>query len=397
MKPCKPTNEPWRSIKADRHDESGHKYHAGETDLKLLFLSKRHPQGKDLFTRPYGRFYHLPHYLAARGHEVHLLLLSYRKDAPLANFINGIHWQSRSIYRSPWDYWRACQRCIRKVQPDWIIGFSDTYYGILAQVLASRSGSKACIDAYDNFESYIPWARPLHAVWRRAVARADLTTVAGPQLGSLFRRHGGSQSATVVPMSADSIYRPMSTRKCRQQLGLPLDRKIVGYCGAIHPNRGIQTLFEAVERLHRHDPKILFVISGRMARGIALPTRVKWLGYLPDHQMPALINCLDVFWVVNQPSTFGNFSYPVKLYEAMACQVPVVASDTGPTRWILNNRPEFLARPNDPQAVVTKTIELISRERVDYGCAAGWENSGEIMEAALLARGCEGKTSTRRA
>ncbi len=118
--------------------------------------------------RPYGRFYHLPRYLADRGHEVHLLLLSYRKDAPLTNYVDGIHWQSQTIYHGPWDYLRACQRCIRKIRPDWIIGFSDTYYGILAQCLAARSGSKACIDAYDNFESYIPWARPLHAAWRRA-------------------------------------------------------------------------------------------------------------------------------------------------------------------------------------------------------------------------------------
>jgi glycosyltransferase involved in cell wall biosynthesis len=352
--------------------------------LKLLFLSKRYPQGKDLYTRPYGRFYHLPRYLADRGHEVHLMLLSYRKDAPFAKYVDGIHWQSHSIFdRGGLGYLKSCQVRIRKVRPDWIIGFSDTYFGILAQYLAARSGSKACIDAYDNFESYIPWARPLHTIWRRAVARADLTTVAGPQLGSLFRRYGGPRRATVVPMAADPAYRPLSAGKCRQQLGLPLDRKIVGYCGAIHPNRGIQTLFEAAERLHRYNPDILFVISGRKTRGITPPAQVKWLGYLPDHHMPLLINCMDVFWVVNRASSFGNFSYPVKLYEAMACQVPVVASETPPARWILNDRPQFLVPPNDPEALVTKTIELISIGPFDYGCMAGWETSGEIMENAL--------------
>lgn len=388
VKRCKSTNEPSRGNKGGRNDDSRHLVQPGYSNLKLLFLSKRRPQGKDLVARPYGRFYHLPRYLADRGHEVHLLLFSYQKDAPFAQYVDGIHWQSHSIYEcGPWGYLRACQRCIRKVRPDWIIGFSDTYYGILSQYLAGRSGSKACIDAYDNFESYIPWARPLHAVWRRAVARAELTTVAGPQLGSLFRRYGVTKRATVAPMAADPAYRPRSARKCRQQLGLPPDRQIVGYCGAIHPNRGIQTLFEAAERLHRHNPDILFVISGRKAKGVSLPARVKWLGYLPDHKMPALINSLDVFWVVNRPSSFGNFSYPVKLYEAMACQVPVVASETAPARWILNDRAPFLVRPNDPRALVTKTIELISLGRFDYGWKAGWEASGRILEAALLALG----------
>ena len=354
--------------------------------MKLLFLSKRRPQGKDLLTRPYGRFYHLPRHLADRGHEIHLLLLSYQRDAPLNEKKDGINWQSQSIYAlGPLGYWRACHACVRKVRPDWIIGFSDTYYGILAQFLASRSGSKACIDAYDNFESYIPWARPLHAVWRRAVSKADLTTVAGPQLESLFHRYGGPQNATVVPMAADPVYRPLPALKCRQHLGLPLDRKIVGYSGALYPNRDIQTLFEAAERLRRHDPDILFVVSGRKARGVSLPANVKWLGYLPDQKMPALINSMDVFWVVNQPSSFGNFSYPVKLYEAMACHIPVVASQTAPVTWILDDQPQFLARPNDPQALVTKTIGLLAGGRFDYGRAAGWEISGRILETALLA------------
>jgi glycosyltransferase involved in cell wall biosynthesis len=364
--------------------------------LKLIFLSKRRPQGKDLIERPYGRFFYLPRYLAERGHEVFCHLLSYRKEATFKYYHDRIHWQSHSIFdRGGWGFLKSCQRCIRTVRPDWIVGFSDTYYGILAQFLASRSGSRACIDVYDNFESYIPWARPLHAVWRRAIARADLTTVAGPQLGSLFRRYGGPRSATVVPMAADPDYRPLSSGISRKQLGLPLDRRIVGYCGAIHPNRGIRTLFEAAERLHRHNPDILFVISGRKAKGVTLPARVKWLGYLPDHKMPALINSLDVLWVVNQPSPFGNFSYPVKLYEAMACQVPVVASATAPVRWILKDQAPFLVRPNDPQALVTKTIELISRERFDYGCMAGWKASGEIMEAALLACGTAGIANPR--
>ncbi len=191
----------------------------------------------------------------------------------------------------------------------------------------------------------------------------------------------------MVPMAADPAYRPLPARKCRQQLGLPLDHKIVGYCGAIHPNRGIQILFEAAERLQRNNPDILFVISGRKARGVTLPANIKWIGYLPDHQMPALINSLDVLWVVNQPSSFGNFSYPVKLYEAMACQVPVVASDTAPARWILNSRSQFLARPNDPQALVTKTLRLISSGRFDYGPKADWDASGQMMEAAFLAHG----------
>ena len=36
--------------------------------MRLLFVCKRHPQQRDLVTRPYGRFFHLPVALAALGH-----------------------------------------------------------------------------------------------------------------------------------------------------------------------------------------------------------------------------------------------------------------------------------------------------------------------------------------
>lgn len=40
----------------------------------------------------------------------------------------------------------------------------------------------SCIDAYDNYESYIPWLKLLHVLKRRALSRADLITAAGPNL-----------------------------------------------------------------------------------------------------------------------------------------------------------------------------------------------------------------------
>ena len=48
--------------------------------MNILFLSKRRPQNKDLILRPYGRFYYLPKILAERGHNVHVLLLDYKKN-----------------------------------------------------------------------------------------------------------------------------------------------------------------------------------------------------------------------------------------------------------------------------------------------------------------------------
>jgi glycosyltransferase involved in cell wall biosynthesis len=357
--------------------------------MKIIFLCKRRPMGRDLLEDPYGRFFHLPRLLSARGHRVYTALLSYRRDASAELHRNGIHWSSHSLYQGcGLKYLSALQKWIKQVRPDWIVGFSDTYYGILAQVMAERFAVKSAIDAYDNFESYIPWCAPLHAWWRKAVSGATVVTAAGPQLAGLLGGLRPDGKAHIVPMAADpDRFTPLSKRECRERMGLPLDQKIIGYCGSIFRNRGIHRLFDALHTVVRDEPNTMIVVTGRKQKGLRLPPHIKWLGYLPNDRVPLIINSLDVFLVINELSTFGNYSYPVKLYEAMSCKVPVVAADTSPIRWILGDRSRFLARTGDGADFARKVGSLLSAGRVDYGEQNSWEQSCSAFEEALRNHG----------
>ena len=108
--------------------------------------------GKDLVGSPYGRFYHLPRILAERGHDVSIALLDYENGAELEFDAHGIRWTSAPFL----GYLAAIRKQVVDSPPDWVIGFSETYFGILAVHVASKHGLRACIDAYDNYESYIP-------------------------------------------------------------------------------------------------------------------------------------------------------------------------------------------------------------------------------------------------
>ena len=191
--------------------------------MKLLFLCKRSPMGRDLVHRPYGRFYYLPKFLAERGHQVHHLLLNYRREGSLDMHRHGIHWMSESLLSgNPARYLRRLKSVIQEVRPDWIIGLSDTYFGILAQYYGRRYGISSCIDAYDNYESYIPWMVPLHKLWRRALSRADLVTAAGPDLAMYLSSQRAEHPAMVVPMAADPVgFLPLDRTDCRRRMGLP--------------------------------------------------------------------------------------------------------------------------------------------------------------------------------
>ncbi len=359
----------------------------------LLFLCKRRPQGRDLLTSPYGRFFHLPLELARRGHRVCLLLLSYQDDPEVHCLAHGLEWYSESLRpvlsrRGPTAYVMRADRLAKELRPDWIIGLSDTWYGILAQSLAARHGTRGAIDAYDNYEGYIPWACPLHWLWRRALRRAALLTAAGPALGKLIADASGIDPAVVVPMAVDPIgYRPLDRQGCRRVLGLPVASKLIGYLGSLDSNRGPEQLFLAYRQLVNYSglTPVQLLLSGRRSPQVKVPSDVHWLGYLPQAQMPLLYNALDLLVVVNRDSKFGRYSYPIKLYEAMACEVPVVATDTPATRWILASHPELLAPPDNVPALAARIAVALELGRIDYGRQPTWEDGADRLEAALLA------------
>jgi glycosyltransferase involved in cell wall biosynthesis len=350
--------------------------------MKLLFLCKRRPMGRDLLSSPYGRFYYLPKLLAERGHEVAVSLLDYERAADSFVEREGIPWSSRPVTR----YVSGIRAQAAQLRPDWVIGFSDTYFGILADRTAKRVGAKACIDAYDNYESYMPWAKPLHWAWRRSLDRADLITAAGPGLLELMAARRTSPITAVVPMAADPVgFGPRDKVSCRRELGLPLDRPLVGYCGSVHRSRGVGVLFDAIPLVRTANPDVLFVHSGRTWKDVPLPTSFHSLGYIDADKMPILLNSMDVLVVVNRPSSFGHHSYPVKLYEAMSCGVPVVATQTTATAWILEGQPDALVSPDDPEELSSAIQTMLRVREVDYGPLPTWSSSCDMLEEALMA------------
>jgi glycosyltransferase involved in cell wall biosynthesis len=357
--------------------------------VKILFLCKRRPLARDLLTRPYGRFYYLPKLLAEKGHEVHVALLSYKKDRAETLTRDGIHWTSVSVLSgNPLRYISNARQLVRTVQPDWIGGLSDTWYGILAQRLGQHHGVNTLIDAYDNYESYIPWLKPLHSAWRKSLSRATLVTAAGPNLADLLGQDRTGKPTITIPMAADPVgFKPMEQSGCRQQLGLPEHSKLVGYCGSVFKNRGVEVLCSAVRQLQQETEGVELVLAGRKDKNITLPPDAIWLENIADDKVPLVFNSLDILTVINKSSAFGNFSYPVKLYEAMNCQLPVIASSTPATRWILNNNDKLLVDPGDAGQLCMALKQQLNTRRIDYGSQPDWHENCDHLEQALKDHG----------
>lgn len=315
--------------------------------MRVLFISKRRPQGRDLATRPYGRYIHLPLEMRRLGHDVRVVCVGLRNSPDVATSHRGLPIQAVNVLPSPWRCIRKLQLLCSEWQPEWIVGGSDIYPGLLATYLAQRVGAKIALDAYDNFEAYAPWAIPAHWLWHRALARCQLASAAGPQLLERMAAHAQSAHRVVVPMAADPEFAPSSKLQARQALNLPTNARLFGYIGSLDAKRGGQILCEAWERVAKVDPTARLVLCGRKIDTERPLPGVLHLGYIPDGQMPAIQQALDSAIVLGSDTAFSRFSYPSKLCEALACGTPVVASATDPIRWMVQNTSVHLVPIND--------------------------------------------------
>ncbi len=167
---------------------------------------------------------------------------------------------------------------------------------------------------------------------------------------------------------------PDAVNAVRRQYGIG-GRSILAV-GTIHPRKNLSRLIQAFERLARRDASLQLVLCGglgwqgnrvlRRAGASPFRDRIVHLGYVPDRDMAALYSSATVMAV---PSLYEGFGLPV--LEAMACGVPVVASNRSSLPEVADGA-AVLVDPFDTESLATK-LECILDD--------------EAERATLIARG----------
>ena len=184
-------------------------------------------------------------------------------------------------------------------------------------------------------------------------------------------------------MAADPEFAPRDKTACRQALGLLAEATDVGYVGSWSASRGSSLLIDAFRLARAIRPDLLLLLSGRPPREVLSEPGVTATGYLPDDQLPVLLNALDLACVVTADTRFGRYSYPAKLCEAMACSVPVVATATDAVAWMLGGHAEHLTPLDAPQAFAQRMLALLSTPGTTYPSPQSWEEVTLQLETLL--------------
>lgn len=137
-----------------------------------------------------------------------------------------------------------------------------------------------------------------------------------------------------TPLAASAHYRPLPTEQvasiCSRYDLKP--NSYLCYVGVLEPRKNIPTLIEAYAQVITKFPDVPLVIAGKKGwmydevfqrvTELGLREHVRFLGYVPDEDLPALYNGARVFVY---PSSYEGFGLPV--LEALQCGTPVVTTN----------------------------------------------------------------------
>jgi glycosyltransferase involved in cell wall biosynthesis len=172
--------------------------------------------------------------------------------------------------------------------------------------------------------------------------------------------HLPADKIQAIPLAADPAFHPRSRETvaaARAHYGLP--ERYLLYLGSNKPHKNLVRLVEGWARLQPRSPVPLagqsmpLVVAGawdehypearHRAAALSLEGQVRWLGPVPETDLPALYSGALVFVF---PSLYEGFGLPV--LEAMACGAPVVCANSSSLPEVAGDA-ALLIDPLDPQ------------------------------------------------
>lgn len=143
---------------------------------------------------------------------------------------------------------------------------------------------------------------------------------------------------------------------------------VLGFVGGLRPWHGAEVLPELLQRLSGGHPGVRLVVAGDgPLRGAleealqqrGLSSRVTLAGLVPHDEIPDVIRQFDVA-VAPYPAPSHPFYFsPLKLFEYMACGVPVVAPELGQIPDVLRHEETGLLYPPGDVASLTSCCERL--------------------------------------
>jgi glycosyltransferase involved in cell wall biosynthesis len=160
-------------------------------------------------------------------------------------------------------------------------------------------------------------------------------------------------------------FRPLAGKReeMRRKLGISQNSIVVLTVRRLVYKNGIDTLIESANIAVKKNPKIVFLVVGKgpdlnkvqmKINQLGIENNFRLTGFVKDEDLPFYYNAADFFAL---PSKSGE-GLPLVALEAMACGLPVIATNVGGISEILMEDYGKLVPPNQPELLAKAILEF---------------------------------------
>ena len=204
-------------------------------------------------------------------------------------------------------------------------------------------------------------------IWieRQVFRETNMAFPLSDNAGRILKQRGYHGEAVPFPNGVDlRLFHKMDVKRLSTSLGL-FGYFVIGYLGRIVESKGLDTLVAAAARLEI-EYRLLIIGSGEykadlvgIAEELRIADRIVWIdGMLPE-KVPEYVNCMDTVVLPSRTTPDWVEFFGRVLIEGMACEVPVIASDSGEIPHVVGDA--GLIFPEGDAVALADRIEQIAR------------------------------------
>ena len=197
-------------------------------------------------------------------------------------------------------------------------------------------------------------------IQRRAFRRfGAVVAVSQPLRDALLRDGVRRERVHIIRNAWGETEMPLDRQDARRALGVPPEGVRIGWVGRMSHEKGADVIIDALALMG--DARITLSMVGdgsaraaieARAAGLGIGSRITWHGTV--HDAARVFPAFDVF--VLSSRTEGT---PIALFEAMAADVPVVATSVGGVPDVVSRDEAMLVPSEDPAALATALAETL--------------------------------------
>lgn len=186
---------------------------------------------------------------------------------------------------------------------------------------------------------------------------------------NLLSRCVPDAKVTVIENGADpDLFNPVDHAK--EKLHLDPETPCVGYIGTLKEWQGLDHFMAAIPFILEEMPETRVLIVGggelmdklRQFIGDEIHSNATFMGEVPHEEVPLYISACDVCMLLKKPLSSGYS--PLKLYEYLACERPVIASRVKGFECLEREKAGILVDQNSPQEVAAAAVTLLKDENL---------------------------------